>query len=573
MSRILIGSPIRQKNTILKEFLNGLLRVEKGNNIICYYFVDDNIDEISSKMLKRFYEENNKTVIKNASEFNIDNRQDYLCDEYTHYWSNKNIERISVFKNSIIDYCIKNKYDYLFLIDSDIVVDKRSLLHLISRNVDIVSNVFYTQWTPNDSIYPQCFWIPNLYSKFESFTQSPSNEVVSQMETDFYAKIRVPGLYKVDGLGACTLIKTVALKKGVNFSSIPNLSVYGEDRDFCIRAGALGFDLYIDTVYPAYHIFREEYLSRVNEFIENGFSFDMCQTYLDEENSNTSKSNSQDFFLLAPIRLLNSFRKYIRKRKQNKVIIEKKEREKEIYSNRDLSNKRIVLQMIIHNECGRYLEQCLSSVKALIDYYVIIDNASNDKTIELCEKLLKGLPHTIVRNKTAIISDDVKLRKQLWNEVLKNNPGWIMSLDADEVLEEDGAFLIRELIKNNDLDGYSFKYYDMWNAEEYREDEYWHSHFGYRPYIMRYIKGYNYVFQSNNQHCDNLPLNYYDFKHANVNLKIKHFGWADSLSRKQKYERYMKLDPDGKFGNIKHYESILDVNPNLKKFSELPKGL
>ena len=47
-----------------------------------------------------------------------------------------------------------------------------------------------------------------------------------------------------------------ALKLGVSFSIIDNISFWGEDRHFCIRAEALGLKLYVDTVYPAYHIYR-----------------------------------------------------------------------------------------------------------------------------------------------------------------------------------------------------------------------------------------------------------------------------------------------------------------------------
>src|SRR5690606_16569030 len=37
-----------------------------------------------------------------------------------------------------------------------------------------------------------------------------------------------------------------------------NISFWGEDRHFCIRAQALGFDLFVDTNYPAFHIYRED---------------------------------------------------------------------------------------------------------------------------------------------------------------------------------------------------------------------------------------------------------------------------------------------------------------------------
>ena len=568
MERILIGSPIRQKPEILKQFLRGLENLEKGINQVSYFFIDDNTDDLSSKMLESF-KTNNDVIIKTASEFFSGlSDKNYYCDNNTHHWNSENIERITAFKDSIIEYCITNDYDFLFLIDSDIVIDKRSLNHLISRNVDVVSNVFYTQWQPNGPLVPQCFWIPDVYQQFESFNKPLNSNAATQIKTDMYARIRVPGIYKVDGLGACTLITCSALKKGVRFKTIPNLSIPGEDRHFCIRAGVLGIDLFMDSVYPAYHIFREEYLSRVDEFVENGFSFDMCTSFELNYNDNNKKSIVKSLcnapFILARKTkrfLIRSFKGYFSNRK-NRTIIEK-----------DTKNDRIVLQMTVHNECGKYLERCLSSVKDLIDYYVIIDDASTDDTVKLCENLLSGLPHTIIKNEVSMFHEEHKLRKKLWDEAVKHNPGWIMSLDADEVLEENGANYIRQLIKNDGVDGYSFKYYDMWNENEYREDQYWHSHYGFRPYIMRYINGLDYKFKQTNQHCGSFPLNYYQCTYANVFVKIKHYGWADKESREQKYERYMRLDPDGKFGNINQYNSIMDENPNLLLFDKLPKGV
>ena len=52
-------------------------------------------------------------------------------------------------------------------------------------------------------------------------------------------------------------IQKIALEKDINFLEIPNLSFWGEDRHFCIRAVASGFSLYVDTSCLTYHIYRE----------------------------------------------------------------------------------------------------------------------------------------------------------------------------------------------------------------------------------------------------------------------------------------------------------------------------
>jgi hypothetical protein len=66
------------------------------------------------------------------------------------------------------------------------------------------------------------------------------------------------------------LISRKALVAGVSFAEIKNLSFWGEDRHFCIRAAALGFSLYVDTHFPAYHIYRESELSGIASYKTKG---------------------------------------------------------------------------------------------------------------------------------------------------------------------------------------------------------------------------------------------------------------------------------------------------------------
>ena len=296
MKKILIGSPIRQKIAILRQFLQGLDEADWGDNKISYYFVDDNKEPESSMLLEEFASNHKDTIlIKGDSLISDKEDNNYVCDSQSHHWKSENINRITLFKDSMIEYCIENGCDYLFLIDSDIVLDRRAPRSLLSRNVDIVSNVFWTQWSIGSSLVPQCFWMPDPYQQYKAFNVKLDPTEANQMRDDMFNKLKVPGIYKVDGLGACTLISKKALMAGVRFKEVPNLSIPGEDRHFCIRAGVLGFDLYMDTVYPVYHIFREEYLSRVDEFKRDGFKFDMCCSSAAVED-NAAKSGSASVF-------------------------------------------------------------------------------------------------------------------------------------------------------------------------------------------------------------------------------------------------------------------------------------
>lgn len=264
--RILVGSPIRQTPEILREFLASLENVEKKSFGFDYYFVDDNMDGQSSELLRLFSDR----CQGNCFIASPQNRQGiYDADnEVTHIWSNDAIWKVGAFKDSMIEYAKKEEYDYLFLIDSDLVLHPKTIEQLIADKKGIVFNIFWTSWTPKSPELPQV-WIQDEYSFFEK----NGREVPSAAEQDFsylnfMTMLRIPGVYEVGGGGACTLIDRETLLKGVSFKRIKNLSFWGEDRHFCIRAMALGIPLHVDTHYPAYHIYRPSALNGVEAFKE-----------------------------------------------------------------------------------------------------------------------------------------------------------------------------------------------------------------------------------------------------------------------------------------------------------------
>lgn len=299
--RILVGSPVRQKSSILKEFLLGLEEADFGQNEVAYFFVDDNTEEASSELLKAFAETRDVIIHKGSNLFDADAHYE------DHVWQAANLARITAYKNKMISHCLDQEFDYLFLIDSDIVLDKRCVLQLLSNQVDIVSNVFWTQWRKNGILTPQCFWIPDIYLQDKAFNVPMTFEEAHKIRMDMVEKLKAPGLYKVDGLGACTMISRRALEMGVSFKEIPNLRIPGEDRPFCIRSGALGIDLYMDSTYPAYHINKEIYLNRVDEFKRDGFKFDMCQIFEEEPKKKHKFKFARKYLLRVGKKLVKDF--------------------------------------------------------------------------------------------------------------------------------------------------------------------------------------------------------------------------------------------------------------------------
>lgn len=513
--KILIGSPIRQKPKILTEFLESLEGLEKEDLSVDFLFIDDNELVESSKVLKDFSSRGWKTEIIMGNKFSR-----YHCDENSHYWQEALIWKVAEYKNYIISKAQEQNYDYLFLVDSDIILHPHTLKHLISTQKDIISEIFWTKWKPDVRPLPQV-WVNDHYNLFHRYrNEELSQEEVQSRINGFLHCLQIPGIYEVGGLGACTLISQNALQSGISFKEIRNLSFWGEDRHFCIRAAALGFKLFVDTFYPAYHIYRESELAGVQNYK------DSCK------NSTYSKG-------------LISAR-----------------------SNTKSQGNKLTLAMLVRNEADRYLPQVLKHAVEYIDEAVILDDASEDNTVEVCQNILKDIPLHLISNNTPGFHNEISLRKQLWDLTVSTNPDWILCLDADEIFEDKVKNEIRLLINQPYYDYYAFRLYDFWDPTHYREDKYWQAHKYYRPFLIRYQPHFFYKWKESALHCGRFPANVTDLPGAVSKLRVKHLGWASAEDRFLKYQRYIKHDPQGKYGIMEQYQSILDSNPNLIMWEE-----
>ncbi|MEG2316399.1 MAG: glycosyltransferase family 2 protein [Clostridia bacterium] len=461
-----------------------------------YIFVDDNVDEKSHQQLALFQREGSAVLVLPGQ-----GRSSYLCDERSHHWNDSLMLRVANYKNTIIQYAIDNSYDELFFVDSDLVLHHDLIIHLEQRKKEIVSEIFWTQWHPNLPLEPNV-WLFDEYDLVpKQLGEELTAEEMQNRQAAFLEMLKKPGLYEVGGLGACTLIQRSALLKGVNFAPIQNLTIHGEDRFFCIRAAVLGVELFVDTCFPAYHIYRESDLAGVLEACKP------CETVR--------------------------------------------------------STNHITLSMVVRNEEHRYLRRVLQSLIGHIDAAVIIDDASTDQTVRICEELLAGIPLHIVHNKTSMFADESSLRKLQWAETIQTKPDWILNLDADELIEDSFWSFAQSVMNNTCCDLCCFRLYDMWSETQYREDALWDAHNTPRTFLLRYLPEFDYQWKETPQHCGRFPRNCDSFRKSTVDFRIQHFGWAKKEDRAAKYKRYQLLDPGAVYGISEQYASILDANPTL----------
>ena len=227
-TKVLIAAPLKQERKLFKEFQTSLnnLVIPEGVTVDRFYVVND-----CQKIIPDI--EGDYIV--------MDTGDLYQKTVNDHVWTAENLKKMPKLRNATIERALQGGYDYWFSVDTDLVLHPLTLKTLLEAEKDIVSEVFWTQaangrWWCNAWMYDQC-------------------DAGGHLE-----EWHTPGLYKVGMTGACTLVKTDVFRKGVDYSPIPNIRrvLWGEDRWFCIRAACAGVEMYLDTHFPATHLFTEQ---------------------------------------------------------------------------------------------------------------------------------------------------------------------------------------------------------------------------------------------------------------------------------------------------------------------------
>lgn len=215
--KVLIAAPLKQKPHIFDEFQKSL----------------DNLIIPAGVTIERFF------VVNDCPEIVEHIKGEYITvdmggDYEDHVWRDNDLHRMEKLRNITIAAALNSGADYLFSVDTDLVLHPETLVWLLKAEKDLVSEIFWTLDWCNA-------WMYDAYSP-------PMEEW------------KTPGLYQVGMTGACFLISRRAMMAGCDYTFIPNIrrAFWGEDRHFCVRAACLGFDLWVDTHVPATHLYTEK---------------------------------------------------------------------------------------------------------------------------------------------------------------------------------------------------------------------------------------------------------------------------------------------------------------------------
>lgn len=218
--------------------------------------------------------------------------------------------------------------------------------------------------------------------------------------------------------------------------------------------------------------------------------------------------------------------------------------------------------MLVRNEADRYLREALDAI-SWCDRIVILDDASTDSTPEICRRYASRYER---KPESLFTTNELLLRKYLWSMATEKG-GWVLIIDADEILEPRCAKMMRTLLEMHPgIEWVSFRLFDMWSPTHYREDGYWNAHLRPWPMMFLYDPGKKYVWREQPVHCGRSPLNTVEGMGLITDLRVRHMGWATPEDRMAKYARYRLHDPGWQYGIREQYESILDQNPNLVEY-------
>jgi GT2 family glycosyltransferase len=239
--RVLVGAMVHHRAEIVKECFASLDQLQRSSCTIDYYLVDDTVSEPSHEAVQRFVADHPSCRCVPSTK-----KENTSCTAVR--WT------VARDKDLLLQYALTQGYDYVLLVDSDIILHPKTLEQLKGTNKDIIATIVWTSM--QEESVPQV-WMFDEHSQYVAAgCEKVSKEEVSKRRAEFFSSLRSPGIYEVGGVRSCVLMSKAALSKGVSFQKIANVSFKGEDCHFCLRATALGFPLFVDTTYPAYHIVR-----------------------------------------------------------------------------------------------------------------------------------------------------------------------------------------------------------------------------------------------------------------------------------------------------------------------------
>ena len=241
MKEILISAPVRNRAWILPEYLERIENIKYGKQFISVYFLlNDSTDE-SGHILNE-WKEKNKHLYKSIEiqEMNFGNPRDWGEDrslpcknprqKYTY-------NTLAKLRTKILEHARYLNVDYILSIDTDVLVNPDILWNLLREKRNIIASLIVNGITKDEEI--------KAYNFLPLDRETPRTLLPKKV-------------FKVAVTGACYLIsKKVFMNEEIDYVG---LSGTAEDKTFCKKAIAQGFDCFVLKDLQEHILSKQRYL-------------------------------------------------------------------------------------------------------------------------------------------------------------------------------------------------------------------------------------------------------------------------------------------------------------------------
>lgn len=208
MAKIFIGAPVRNRAWILERHLKSLMLQEADKEF--KYILNDSEDETEQ-------------ILKDQGipyvTHNLGKKHGHMRGQYSY-------NNLALLRNMLLHEFLQSDCEYLFSIDTDIIIPEGSLQRLLDNDKDI------------------CAMLIQNHPKMKAHNAMVGGRHIPEFQE---------GIMPIDLTGAVYLIKRKVVEAGVRYGWHP----IGEDEPFCEQARRLGFELFVDTRLRPIHAYAE----------------------------------------------------------------------------------------------------------------------------------------------------------------------------------------------------------------------------------------------------------------------------------------------------------------------------
>lgn len=191
----------------------------------------------------------------------------------------------------------------------------------------------------------------------------------------------------------------------------------------------------------------------------------------------------------------------------------------------------------------RYIERWVMDMAKSCNYLCVLDDGSEDRTVELLVTLAKSVPNLFLHRQKGLPRDGGRDCGVLYDMAGALKADWIFAPDVDEFVDPEDIHLVPGLLEaaKEDVLGWTFPFFYFWNDEKhYRVDgDYANCHvirlFRYDPALRPPVRP---------THCQMCPDELDRRFIRTAPLRMVHYGYMDPADRLAKHRFYTERDKD-----------------------------